>query len=133
MQLIEKLTKIADAIRGKTGSTEKMTLDQMEKAIQGIESGSEPMVLHIRVIDHTGWFNTDPLVLRHAGLGFDVTSLDTAPIGLGKAEKLSTIVNGLGIINMKGLAGKSVAEISQLRFFWQYSQEDMSLLIEAMI
>lgn len=34
-----KLTAIADAIRGKTGGTEGMTLDAMVSAIEGIEAG----------------------------------------------------------------------------------------------
>lgn len=39
MALTDKLTNIADAIRGKTGGTEEMTLDQMAVAIAGIETG----------------------------------------------------------------------------------------------
>ena len=37
MALIEKLTAIADAIRSKTGKTNKITLDQMPGEIEGIE------------------------------------------------------------------------------------------------
>lgn len=39
MALIEKLTNIADAIRGKTGKTEEMTLDQMAAEISNIQIG----------------------------------------------------------------------------------------------
>lgn len=39
MSVHEKMTAIADAIRGKTGETEAMTLDQMAAAIAGIETG----------------------------------------------------------------------------------------------
>lgn len=39
MALTEKLTAIADAIRGKTGGTEEMTLDAMVSAIEGITGG----------------------------------------------------------------------------------------------
>lgn len=39
MALTDKLTDIADAIRGKTGKTEEMTLDQMPLEIAGIVSG----------------------------------------------------------------------------------------------
>ena len=39
MALIDKLTAIANAIRGKTGGTEKLTLDQMAAQISGMESG----------------------------------------------------------------------------------------------
>jgi hypothetical protein len=39
MALIEKLTNIANAIRGKTGGTDPLTLDGMVEAIAGIETG----------------------------------------------------------------------------------------------
>lgn len=39
MALTNKLTAIADAIRGKTGKTEEMTLDQMATEIAGIVAG----------------------------------------------------------------------------------------------
>lgn len=39
MALTDKLTNIADAIRGKTGKTEELTLDQMATEIAGIETG----------------------------------------------------------------------------------------------
>ena len=39
MALIEKLTNIADAIRGKTGKADKLTLEGMAAAIAGIETG----------------------------------------------------------------------------------------------
>lgn len=39
MALTEKLTAIADAVRGKTGGTDMLTLDDMAAAIAGISSG----------------------------------------------------------------------------------------------
>ena len=42
MELTDKLKAIADAIRGKTGKTEEMTLDQMPREIEGIQTGIEP-------------------------------------------------------------------------------------------
>ena len=39
MSVNEKMTAIADAIRGKTGKTEKLTLDQMPLEISSIVSG----------------------------------------------------------------------------------------------
>lgn len=39
MALTDKLTNIADAIRGKTGKTEELTLDQMATEIAGIQAG----------------------------------------------------------------------------------------------
>lgn len=40
MALTDKLTSIADAIRSKTGKTDKLTLDAMVTEIDGIETGS---------------------------------------------------------------------------------------------
>ena len=40
MALINKLSAIGDAIRAKTGGTEKLTLDQMPDAINSMTSGS---------------------------------------------------------------------------------------------
>ena len=39
MSVNEKMTAIADAIRGKTGKTDSLTLDQMATEIAGIETG----------------------------------------------------------------------------------------------
>lgn len=39
MALTDKLTAIADAIRGKTGKTDALTLDQMPGEIAGIQTG----------------------------------------------------------------------------------------------
>ena len=39
MALIDKLTAIADAIRGKTGKEDSLTLEQMVTEIEGIEAG----------------------------------------------------------------------------------------------
>lgn len=44
MALTDKLTAIADAIRGKTGKTEEMTLDQMVVEIAGISGGSGEII-----------------------------------------------------------------------------------------
>lgn len=45
MALINKLSALADSIRAKTGSTEKLTLDQMATAITEIETTPEMIVL----------------------------------------------------------------------------------------
>lgn len=39
MSVFDKMTAIADAIRGKTGGTAALTLDQMATAIAGLEAG----------------------------------------------------------------------------------------------
>jgi hypothetical protein len=45
MALIDKLSALADSIRAKTGSTEKLTLEQMATAIKDIETTPETIVL----------------------------------------------------------------------------------------
>ena len=42
MALTDKLKKIADAIRSKTGSSDLLTLDKMETAIIDMEDGALP-------------------------------------------------------------------------------------------
>lgn len=42
MALTDKLTAIADAIRGKTGKTEELTLDQMPTEIASIKGDTLP-------------------------------------------------------------------------------------------
>lgn len=53
MALIDKLTNIADAIRGKTGGTEEMTLEQMAMAITGIETGGSVAMDWKKVASYT--------------------------------------------------------------------------------
>ena len=51
MALTDKLTNIADAIRGKTGKTEELTLDQMATEIAGIETGGGGGIGAVKFID----------------------------------------------------------------------------------
>lgn len=47
MALIEKLDAIGDAVRGKTGGTEKLTLDAIATAISELSSGGELKYLKV--------------------------------------------------------------------------------------
>lgn len=49
MALTDKLTAIGDAIRAKTGGTEKLTLDEMPTQIQAIQTGGEPVITELTV------------------------------------------------------------------------------------
>lgn len=49
MALTDKLTAIADAIRGKTGGTDPLTLDQMPAEIAGIQAGGGDNLLDYAV------------------------------------------------------------------------------------
>ena len=77
MALIDKLTNIADAIRGKTGTTEEMTLDAMAEAIAGIEAGggwNDPLVKSLvdwADIIFEGGGNTLDMIKLWKETGFD--------------------------------------------------------------
>jgi hypothetical protein len=53
MALIEKLKAIGDAIRGRTGTTGKMSLDEMAEMINSMEVGSDDVSAYI-LIDENG-------------------------------------------------------------------------------
>ena len=55
MALTDKLTAIGDAVRQKSGTTEKMTLDQMATAVNNLEISSAPNVEEIS-IDKNGTY-----------------------------------------------------------------------------
>lgn len=67
MALTDKLSAIADAIRGKTGGTEELTLDQMVDAIAGIESGGGGVKVTEYVVtenaDRSLWLNEQKIKL----------------------------------------------------------------------
>lgn len=52
MALIEKLNALGDAVRGKTGLTEKMTIDQMAEAINNLEVNPAPNVEEITIVEN---------------------------------------------------------------------------------
>lgn len=52
MSVNEKMTAIADAIRGKTGGTAALTLDQMATAISGIQTGSDPVLEELSITEN---------------------------------------------------------------------------------
>lgn len=54
MALTDKLTAVADAIRGKTGGTEGLTLDQMAMEIEGISGGggeNAKLIAHLELTE----------------------------------------------------------------------------------
>jgi hypothetical protein len=62
MALTNKLTAIADAIRGKTGKTEEMTLDQMATEIAGIQAGGGQTIPFIIIEEMTSTASTKTAV-----------------------------------------------------------------------
>ena len=61
MALIDKLTAIADSIRGKTGGTDALSFDQMAAAISAIETGGGGAKVTEYIVtedtDRSLWFN----------------------------------------------------------------------------
>jgi hypothetical protein len=53
MALIDKIKAIADAIRGRTGETGSMTLDEMAETIESMSVGGEPVNTYI-LVDENG-------------------------------------------------------------------------------
>lgn len=70
MALIDKLTAIADAIRGKTGKEENLTLDQMVTEIGAIDTQAQTYIL----VDEDG--NEIPAVLVDEPVEINATAND---------------------------------------------------------
>ena len=68
MALTDKLTAVADAIRGKTGKAEPMTLDQMAVEISGITGGGggiEPTATYLTAWEMSHTIMAYPLVPKY--------------------------------------------------------------------
>ena len=65
MSVYSKMTAIADAIRGKTGGTSPLTLDQMAEAIAGISSGGGDVSSGIYMADVTLAENKGRVYIDH--------------------------------------------------------------------
>lgn len=59
MALIDKLNAIGDAIRAKTGGTEKLTLDEMPTQIQSIQTGGNPVITELTVTQNGTYTASD--------------------------------------------------------------------------
>lgn len=97
MALTNKLTAIADAIRGKTGKTEEMTLDQMPLEIAGIVAGGD--------------------------LPAGISAVSMGEVTLSDRESSLTVEHGLGvkpdaiILYIPNFAYPAT-EVNILGFFW---------------
>lgn len=76
MSLVDMLTAIADAIRGKTGKTEGMTLEQMAVEIEGIKTGGNDMF----TTSATGCI---PVVPKGTAISTITLSFDSTAVGAG--------------------------------------------------
>ena len=76
IKLQEKLTAIGDAIRNKTGNTEKLTLDQMPGEITGIKTGSSNGDYNI---DDVTFYDYDGTIIFSCSME-DAQNLEELPI-----------------------------------------------------
>lgn len=77
-KLTDKLTAVADAIRNKTGNTEKLTLDQMPEEIAGIKTGGGGGDYNI---DDVTFYDYDGTIIYSCSMGDaqNLTELPTPP------------------------------------------------------
>lgn len=102
MALTEKLGNIADAIRAKTGKTEKLSLDQMPQEIAGIIDAADP-ILQEKTITENGEYTADS--------GYDGLSKVTVdvPIPDGYVQPTGTLeITESGTYDVSGYASAEV-------------------------
>lgn len=96
MALISKLTAIGDAIRAKTGSSDKLTLDGMASAIANISTGGgELPTIELTGRDLNGLFKDGRLKDLH-DIGYttsNITDLSEAYNGLNKDDVVIPTIN----------------------------------------
>lgn len=101
MALTDKLTAIADAIRTKTGSTEKLTLAQMPTEIAAIQGGGSMETGEFVGTSSTFWAFTIPVSSKKTHLlvypkSFaDMWSQDTT-----SRERMLVAIDGIGHVQM---------------------------------
>lgn len=110
MALTEKLGNIADAIRGKTGKTDAMTLDQMVTEIEGISGGGNGLAYDMGefVLDaDTYYLETHKGITHELGEVPDFILIWTDAFADLNSENLSPYSNGTacGYCFFNGLAG----------------------------
>ncbi len=75
MALIDKLQSLGDAVRERSGHTDKMTLDEMAIVIKTIPQGKEPVVEAITITENgtytapVGVDGYSPIMVDVAGTG----------------------------------------------------------------
>lgn len=120
MALTDKLKSIAEAIRGKTGKTEAMTLDQMATEISGIETGGTCSVQEYKIVT-TSW--------NYATSGIP------APVVLTESDNFvlclisDTTDNGslVGVLTQTNVGGRTVSTMYQLLNSSGYVSESKSV------
>lgn len=110
MALTDKLTAIADAIRGKTGKTDGLTLDQMVTEIAGITAGGgiEPTVSYLTNSEISNTIAAYPFKPKYKNELIVWNTTGTTPAGAGGVTPyafIAWIINGTPISTCGWIAG----------------------------
>lgn len=113
MALTKKLTAIGDAIRAKTGSTEKLTLDGMASAIAGISTGGGgTLSFSFKDAELQGLFKDGRLKDLH-DIGYttsNIYNLENTYNGMAKADVNIPTIN---LANSSTSGGRSYINMDQ--------------------
>lgn len=125
MELTDKLTAIADAIRGKTGGTEKLTMDQMVEEIDGISAGGPlqaktvcPNHLEQVIAPDEGYYGLDVvtvygdenLTAENIKYGVKIFGVEGCCVGNGTA--FASVARGMLPTVYKGTATSVVSSVN---------------------
>lgn len=121
MALINKLTAIAEAIRSKTNTTEKMTLDEMPSAIEGIQSGVNTFkyAKTLKDIFKSAVFDVEEIVIDCTNdLGNEIFSLESIFQG----------VKGLKKVVIKANMTKKAGNSNGFTMYNAFSQNELEVI-----
>lgn len=99
MALTEKLGNIADAIRGKTGKTEEMTLDQMATEIAGIQTVGGGDTLDAFIRDELTEVTSDVTTLRDSTF-YGLTALKSVDFPNLETMSANCFANCSALVNV---------------------------------
>jgi hypothetical protein len=122
MALTDKLTAIADAIRGKTGKTDGLTLDQMAAEIAGIEAGGGGENL----LDYAGNLQYAFQKTNFGGIDFAISF--GAKAGMIYSNAMDSVFrNATGMKSLKISCGFGTAAAVSFANFLRSDQQERTL------
>lgn len=120
MALTDKLNAIAEAIRGKTGKTEEMTLDQMATEISSIETGGICSVQEYEIVT-TSWNSAS------GGIPAPVALTESDNFVLYLISDTTDKGSLVGVLTQTNVGGRTVSTMHQLLNSNGYVSESKSV------
>jgi hypothetical protein len=124
MALIDKLSAIGDAIRAKTGKTDKLTLDEMPKEIESIKTGggvSDPVIEPLEITENGIYTAPDgvdgysPVMVNVQGGGGEENQLDEILNGtITTIDSNVTKIISYGCYGIRALTSVNLPECSSI-------------------